>query len=81
VCRIFHIFYNFNNNPQEIDRVKDELGEIVRQRVQKAIESFKDTLASSPGKETTAGGSKPVVCIACSRPVRIETETRGLILL
>ncbi|OQR90347.1 hypothetical protein ACHHYP_05612 [Achlya hypogyna] len=59
---------------QQINSIKNELNDVIRHRVAKALESIRETLPI--GEETTAGGSKPVVCIACSRPVRVEPNVQ-----
>jgi len=39
------------------------------------MESIKDHLPVSLTDATTALGSIPVICVACSRPVKFETVT------
>ncbi|ETV74645.1 hypothetical protein, variant [Aphanomyces astaci] len=65
-------------NRKQIHDIKDELNDLVRQRVAKALESMQFGPVDA-GDGTTAGGSKPVVCIACSRPVKLETNIQGLL--
>ncbi|ETW03170.1 hypothetical protein H310_05587 [Aphanomyces invadans] len=64
-------------NRKEIHDIRDELDDLVRQRVAKAMETLQGPIEYGDG--TTAGGSKPVVCIACSRPVKLETHIQDTI--
>ncbi|OQS05662.1 neutral ceramidase [Thraustotheca clavata] len=61
----------------QIDSIKNELNDAIRQRVSKALSTIRDNLPL--GEETTAGGAKPVMCIACSRPVRVETSLQDCV--
>ncbi|ETW03171.1 hypothetical protein H310_05588 [Aphanomyces invadans] len=60
---------------KDIERIKAELGDNVRRRVTKAMEAMRDHIPST--EPTTAVGTIPgmVCCIACSRPVRFDTNT------
>ncbi|OQR90331.1 hypothetical protein ACHHYP_05613 [Achlya hypogyna] len=58
---------------KDIERIKAELGENVRARVRRAMESLKETLPSVLDGATTAVGT--VMCIACSRPVKFDVST------
>ncbi|KAG9414809.1 Neutral ceramidase [Aphanomyces cochlioides] len=64
---------------KDIERIKSELGDNVRNRVKRAMEAIKDLVPSS--EATTSVGTIPgmVCCIACSRPVRFDTSTGDVV--
>ncbi|KAF0742826.1 hypothetical protein Ae201684_002226 [Aphanomyces euteiches] len=64
-----------NSNRKQIECIKEDLNDLVRQRVSKALQSLPIPLAG--GDETTAAASKPMMCIACSRPVKLEGSVQG----
>ncbi|KAG9414807.1 hypothetical protein AC1031_008222 [Aphanomyces cochlioides] len=66
-----------NSNRKQIECIKEDLNDLVRQRVSKALQSLPIPLAG--GDETTAAASKPMMCIACSRPVKLEGSVQDTI--
>ncbi|EQC39196.1 hypothetical protein SDRG_03401 [Saprolegnia diclina VS20] len=63
---------------KDIERIRAELGDNVRARVRRAMESLKDQMPSGlDSAATTAVGT--VCCIACSRPVRFDVSTGDVV--